>query len=628
MMRKVTKAWLAVLAIGVVIPMAVYAQNAFRTPANPTGVPDAPGAVAMCTNGATPPLYVPCSASNPLPVNASVSASISGFRPASYATPIAVTTGGVTGTLPSGSQVVATNVGANPAYCALGNAATTSDQYIAANGGWFGFAISGDTQITCITSSSTTTVNLAGGSGLPTGASGSGSGGSGGSVTQGTTPWVDSITTWGGGTLGAMANYGTSPGAVLVPGINAFVTNPVAASQSGAWTVNPTTAANWGLGATGAAVPANAHYLGINTGGNLVGLTTGQATVANSLPVTLPSNPDTRTSSGNITIQDTGSSSTTGQNNATIVTGAPTTNSFQSFAINGSSSARTQISGTWTGTLTFEGSVDGGTTWGTVISRVLGSVYTQGSVTGNGDFYSDVSGLTNFRVRATAAMTGAAVVQLTFSAAGGPVQVLNPVRIVDNGSGATVTIKGASTAPVATDTSLVTALNPNAPLPSGQNSLGNVGALTKTVCVTPTVTNGTYAGNVVIGGLLTFANLFTSTGHGTIQTVALNFNTVQTVGFKLYPFRGSPTNASTWTDHSAAAISGATDIFLTDQPIQLGNPDSGLGTMTNYGAIGLGQAYNPGGTSGYFILVPTATTASLGGTANVVQACVTVLQDS
>ena len=34
-------------------------------------------------------------------------------------------------------------------------------------------------------------------------------------------------TTWGGGTLGAMANYGTSPGAVLVPGVNAYVTNTV-----------------------------------------------------------------------------------------------------------------------------------------------------------------------------------------------------------------------------------------------------------------------------------------------------------------------------------------------------------------------------------------------------------------
>jgi hypothetical protein len=30
---------------------------------------------------------------------------------------------------------------------------------------------------------------------------------------------------WAGGVLGAMANYGTSPGTVLVPGVNAFVTN-------------------------------------------------------------------------------------------------------------------------------------------------------------------------------------------------------------------------------------------------------------------------------------------------------------------------------------------------------------------------------------------------------------------
>jgi hypothetical protein len=44
-------------------------------------------------------------------------------------------------------------------------------------------------------------------------------------ATQGTSPWVVSVPTWAGGTLGAMANYGTSPGAVLVPGVNAFITN-------------------------------------------------------------------------------------------------------------------------------------------------------------------------------------------------------------------------------------------------------------------------------------------------------------------------------------------------------------------------------------------------------------------
>jgi len=54
---------------------------------------------------------------------------------------------------------------------------------------------------------------------------------------QGTSPWVDSITTWGGGTLGAMAAYGSSPGAVLVPGVNAFVTNTV--TVSGTVTTTP-----------------------------------------------------------------------------------------------------------------------------------------------------------------------------------------------------------------------------------------------------------------------------------------------------------------------------------------------------------------------------------------------------
>lgn len=48
-----------------------------------------------------------------------------------------------------------------------------------------------------------------------------------------------SITSWGGGTLGAMANYGTSPGAVLVPGINAFVTNSNANGQAVAANSSP-----------------------------------------------------------------------------------------------------------------------------------------------------------------------------------------------------------------------------------------------------------------------------------------------------------------------------------------------------------------------------------------------------
>ena len=106
-------------------------------------------------------------------MNATLSASIGGFTALTTGTPIAATTGGVTGTLPAGAVVVATNVGTtNGAYCALGASATTASQYIAPNGGWFQFTVGGSTQLTCITSSSTTTVNTTGGSGLPTGTGG------------------------------------------------------------------------------------------------------------------------------------------------------------------------------------------------------------------------------------------------------------------------------------------------------------------------------------------------------------------------------------------------------------------------------------------------------------------------
>lgn len=93
----------------------------------------------------------------------------------------------------------------------------------------------------------------------------------------------------------ATSNYGTSPGAIAVPSVNAAVTNSVTvaqgtaanlnatvvgtgtfavqAAQSGSWMVNPATAANWAIGATGAAVPANAQLMGMSQSGNTTALT-------------------------------------------------------------------------------------------------------------------------------------------------------------------------------------------------------------------------------------------------------------------------------------------------------------------------------------------------------------------
>lgn len=127
--------------------------------------------------------WSPISAANPLPITGSFSATTTGFPGTAQTTgtPIAATTGGVTGTLPAGTEVVASNVGStNGAYCKLGASATTSDQLIPPNS-WFGFTVGSNTQLTCITSTSTTTVNMVGGAGLPTGSGGGGGSGGGSS---------------------------------------------------------------------------------------------------------------------------------------------------------------------------------------------------------------------------------------------------------------------------------------------------------------------------------------------------------------------------------------------------------------------------------------------------------------
>lgn len=175
-----------ILALGF---SGAFAQNNFNMPP-PAGVTvGGYQVVATCGTGSlstSTPAFGTVNTAGQFCVNASVSASITGFPGTSQTTgtPIAVTTGGVTGTLPAGAVVVASNVGAtNGAYCKLGASATTNDQLIPPNS-WFAFTVGSNTQLTCITSTSTTTVNMVGGSGLPTGSGGGGGGaGGGGAVT-------------------------------------------------------------------------------------------------------------------------------------------------------------------------------------------------------------------------------------------------------------------------------------------------------------------------------------------------------------------------------------------------------------------------------------------------------------
>lgn len=241
-------------------------------------------------------------------ITGSISASLTGFTPGgTYATLTASGSSGSVA-LPAGATVAVSNSGTTTVSCTLGiGSATAVPGQIQVPASSTIFVTPGsNTFIGCIdeTGSASNVVRLAGGSGLGTGFGGGGGGSGGGgaitaasgsyasgalssgsiasgamaagshaagsgvdgwdltqgaiadaAVTAGATGSVSAklrsisrdvmtVNTWAGGTLGAMANYGTSPGAVLVPGVNAFITNTPSVVQSGTWTVQPGNTAN------------------------------------------------------------------------------------------------------------------------------------------------------------------------------------------------------------------------------------------------------------------------------------------------------------------------------------------------------------------------------------------------
>lgn len=152
-------------------------------------------------------------ASGNLPVTGSFSASLSGFTPSGTVASLSVTAASANVALPAGTVVAITNTGTtNTAFIKLSVGASTAavTDMALVPGATVGLTVGSNTFINAITSSSTTTLRLAGGSGLVSGFGGGG-GGSGGSSAA--------------------------------------------------------------VGATGAAVPGSADYSGMNVGGNLTGMT-------------------------------------------------------------------------------------------------------------------------------------------------------------------------------------------------------------------------------------------------------------------------------------------------------------------------------------------------------------------
>jgi hypothetical protein len=314
--------------------------------------------------------------------------------------------------------------------------------------------------------------NVTGTISLPTGASTSANQTNGSQTTQ---------INQGGNTAAVTASSALKvDGSAVTQPITGPVSQGTAAAISGRWPVQLTDGTNVSTvkAASTAAVAGDTSVVvamspnsPIPSGTNSIGsvrildsagmsITLGQKSAAASVPVVTQANEIPLTAS--ITAQDTGSTSTSFANSQAFITGTPTAGSTASFSFSSFEAVEVQVTGVWTGTLMTEVSMDSGTTWFARGVKQSGLSYISNSFTANFEGGLNVAGITNFRVRSTAAWTGTATVAVVQSVNTASVIVSNPQMLRDGTTQSIVnTIKPASTAAVAADPALVVAVSPN-----------------------------------------------------------------------------------------------------------------------------------------------------------------------
>jgi hypothetical protein len=213
-------------------------------------------------------------------------------------------------------------------------------------------------------------------------------------------------------------------------------------------------------------------------------------------------------------------------------TGSITSNQTVTVSTAGTSALMVQVTGTWTGTLTFQASIDG-TTWESFnLYPVLpdGTPSTS-STTANGFWQAPVGGFQSFRVLGNTVLTGSASIWLTAGQGQYSVEVVSPVAANFN-----ATVVGTKTN--------------NAAAPNGSN----VGALTALAnAAAPTNVEG----NIVLLSVDLAGNLrVTSTGTSTVAGSLTNNN-------------AAPTNNNLGVLPAVAATSYTTETYTNGDQVLL-----------------------------------------------------------
>lgn len=254
--------------------------------------------------------------------------------------------------------------------------------------------------------------------------------------------------------------------------------------------------------------------ISIDDGGGAI---TVDGTVAATLsePISVDDNGGSLTVDGTVTVQDGGSTISVDDGGASLtVDGSVTVGSLANSTTQGDITAQDEvvslspggrpgvgvdISGTWSGTLIFEGSADAGTTWVTIKALNTDTLALIETTTGNGIWLLPVGGFTTIRVRASAWTSGTATVKINAGYGPGVVYVVPPASTpvddggstlsIDDGGGAITvdgTVAATLTEPISVDDNGSTlsvddggaslTVDVGTALPAGTNAIGKLAA--------------------------------------------------------------------------------------------------------------------------------------------------------
>jgi cellobiose-specific phosphotransferase system component IIC len=136
------------------------------------------------------------------------------------------------------------------------------------------------------------------------------------------------------------------------------------------------------------------------------------------------------------------------------------------------------------------------------------------------------------------------------------------------------------------------------------NTLSQINGGGSSVTVVPKVTASAYTAGNVIGGIVAFPAALPATLNGILNTITVQFGSVQTAEIDVAVFIGQP--SGTYADKGAPSIVAA-DIPLLVGIFALTANKSSLGTHTVYNLNGIGQQVN--GLSMSLFAVPIAVAA-------------------